>query len=281
MTGAVPPFGRYAPPRGFLAARRWISRQAPGRATRLLASGLRRMLLAGGGDIFDIEVFAGVRARLHPRHNRCEKAVLTGTQFWDAEERSVLAGEISGAPTSRPFVFVDVGANVGLYSLFACGAARSRGRAIQVTAIEPDGENLRRLRTNAALNGFENIAVLPIAVGPTPGRGAMVGGESNRGERRLREAAGGDIDVMSLGGALAGAGLDRVDCMKVDIEGHDLAALGGYFGAAPTESWPKLLIVEIGRGGEPAMADLCTRHGYGLEIRTKLNAIYRRQVSDA
>jgi FkbM family methyltransferase len=243
---------------------------------RLLASALRRLLLARGGDTYDVEIYPGVRARIYPRSNRCEKAVLTGTQFWDAEERAAVADAIGRSPALRPFVFVDVGANVGFYSLFACGVARAHKRAIRVLAIEPDRENLSRLQTNIALNGFEEVTVLPAAVGEAAGRGNMTGGERNRGERHLVVDGVGEVEVVALGEALGRAGLATVDCMKVDIEGHDFAVLEAFLASTSAESSPKMLIVEIGRDGEAAMSNLCTRHGYRLQARTKLNRIFVR-----
>lgn len=279
MSNQNPRFGDHGLPRAFLMSRKWLARQPPTRPIRLLASALRRLLLSGGSDAFDLEVFPGVRARIQPRSNRCEKAVLTGTQFWDAEERAALADAIREDIAARPFIFVDVGANVGFYSLYACGVARAYGRSIRVLAIEPDRENLSRLQTNVALNGFDEIAVLPAAVGEAAGRGSMAGGERNRGERRLVADGAGEVEVIGLGEALGRAGLTAVDCMKVDIEGHDLAALSAFFAQTPAESWPKMLIVEIGREGEKAMLDLCVRHGYALATRTKLNAIFTRGLS--
>jgi FkbM family methyltransferase len=272
----TPVFGHYRLPRLFVSVRRWIAGQPPTRPLRLLASALRRLLLSGGGDTFDIEIFPGVRARIHPRSNRCEKAVLTGTQFWDAQERAALGDAIRQSASHLPFVFVDVGANVGFYSLFACSAARACGRSIGVLAIEPDRENLSRLQTNIALNGFDEINVLAAGVGEAAGRGSMAGGERNRGERHLVANAAGEVRVVGLAEALGSAGLAAVDCMKVDIEGHDLAALSAFFATAPAESWPKMLIVEIGRDGEQPMSDLWVQNGYALQTRTKLNAIFRR-----
>ncbi|MFA5899899.1 MAG: FkbM family methyltransferase, partial [Hyphomicrobium sp.] len=64
-------------------------------------------------------------------------------------------------------VFVDIGANCGLYALFA---ARAVGRAGRVVAVEPLPEMLTRLRFNVVANGFSNVLIFETAVGATPGQ---------------------------------------------------------------------------------------------------------------
>jgi hypothetical protein len=64
-------------------------------------------------------------------------------------------------------VMVDIGAHVGLYSLVA---ARRVGRDGFVVAVEPNPNNLVRLRRNIALNAFTNIRVVDAALGAAPGR---------------------------------------------------------------------------------------------------------------
>ena len=51
-------------------------------------------------------------------------------------------------------VLYDVGANVGVYALYAAS------RGIKVVAIEPVFENFSRLMQNIELNGFNNVLPL-------------------------------------------------------------------------------------------------------------------------
>jgi len=56
----------------------------------------------------------GMRLRLHPRDNGCEKNLLFTPQMYEASELAVLSDEIAGAKSQgRSFAFVDIGANVG------------------------------------------------------------------------------------------------------------------------------------------------------------------------
>jgi FkbM family methyltransferase len=274
----VPEFGAYRLPRGWERLRGWATRRHSPSRKSPVQSLLRRVLLIGRSSPIDLEIFPRVRARIYPRTNRCEKAVFVGARFWDAEERLAIAEEMRGGPRQEEFIFVDAGANVGFYSLFVARTALDLGRVARVIAIEPDEENLRRLRTNVAVNSFD-IEVLPVALGESPSRGTLVGGEVNRGERRLAIDAGHvDIEIVTLSEVAGLVGVERVDCLKLDIEGHDHAALRGFFASAPRPLWPLMIIVEVGREGNASIENLCLQHGYKLRLRTRLNAILGREA---
>ena len=85
-----------------------------------LAIGLRRIVtkrMARDSGL-DVESW-GLRMRLHPLDNGCEKGLLFTPQMYETVELAELAAEIDKTTAARgPFVFVDVGANVGLFSLF-------------------------------------------------------------------------------------------------------------------------------------------------------------------
>lgn len=88
-----------------------------------------------------------------------------------------------------------------------------------------------------------------------------VGGEQSRGEVWIAEA-----DIVDT------QHVDKIDAMKVDVEGHDFAALQAFFQQAPKTMWPKLLIIETGRGPSKVL-ELCVTNGYSLDRRTRINAI--------
>jgi FkbM family methyltransferase len=61
---------------------------------------------------------------------------------------------------------VDVGANLGYYSLLASGLVGPTGR---VVALEPNSENCRLLLSSLRLNGITNVRLLPVAADTTTG----------------------------------------------------------------------------------------------------------------
>ena len=59
-------------------------------------------------------------------------------------------------------VVIDIGANIGYYTLMEARAVGKKGR---VYAIEPVQENIKLLRDNVALNNFFNVEIFEIAIG--------------------------------------------------------------------------------------------------------------------
>lgn len=246
---------------------------------RWYVSLLRKTALAGLSGPFDVTTPQGLNLRLHPFSNRCEKRMIAGSHLWDAPERAALVEAIQNKPSANPFIFFDVGANVGLYSLTSWKAANDAGKILTAFAIEPDDINSGRLCFNIQASNAD-IVHIPCAVGGSSGVGKAVGGDKNRGEVRIAEADtpsykgtdDGEIIIKTLADIVDNQHVDEIDAMKVDVEGHDLAALETFFQQAPKTMWPKLLIIETGRGASKVL-ELCVANSYSLDRRTQINAI--------
>lgn len=241
-----------------------------------LAIGLRRFVmkrLPEDGGV-DVERW-GLRLRLHPRHNGCEKGLLFTPQFYEAGERAALAARVVAArATGGPFVFVDIGANVGLFSFFVASCAGSNAR---ILAVEPERENLRRLRFNIDANRGLPIRVLPHALGDTAGTVEIEIDTADRGGTRTRPMrAGGGVAVESkpLVQLLAEENVMRIDALKIDVEGAEDRILLPFFKTAPKDLWPRLIVIEDSRQSWSAdlFAELDAR-GYKVTGRTRQNVM--------
>lgn len=268
-----PTFGTYALPPAREAWRRKADGHKDSRVGRLLISHARKKALAGEDGPFDVEVADGVKARLYPVGNRCEKRAFAGVQVWDLIERTALKQAVQ-ASQDQPFTFLDVGANVGLYSLFVNAYAKAAEKAARIIAIEPGVETCARLEANIAANQAD-IQIIRAAVSDEPGTGYLGGGDINRGEARLsaRSDKSETVVVDTLPRIARTLGLTRIDAMKLDIEGHDLKALTTFFEDSPKRLHPALLILETGPEPVSALIELATANGYTVAERTKLNTI--------
>ena len=100
----------------------------------------RRLLLRIGPAVIDAEAF-GARARLHLEDNPCEWKALLNRRYNRAERLFLMEGVRPGGG------FVDIGANVGLYTL---AIAAAHGRSVRILAVEPHPVVRRRLEYNLA-----------------------------------------------------------------------------------------------------------------------------------
>ena len=237
---------------------------------------VRRTLMSGGRDIADVEVFPGQFARLHLRDNRCEKRVFAGARTWDNAERGEIRTRMTAQDSDIPFVFVDAGANAGLYTLSVLSDAATLDRPVRVVAIEPDRENRRRLEFNLGASDADAVTVMPCALGAEEGEALLVQSAKNRGEVHIETGGEGETVVMRpLKAVLDDAGLDRIDVMKIDIEGYEEPVLNAFFATAPRNMWPGMILIETRHEAaiHDGAAGLCLAQGYTLARQMRQNAV--------
>lgn len=234
---------------------------------------------AGGRDkrAYDVAVFGSQKARLHPYDNICEKRVYLTPQLWDGEERARL-GDFIAAREGGDFIFVDVGANAGLYTLFARAEAMRSGLRFRGLCVEADPDMAARLEFNLSASGaLKDVALFNCAASSAEGTLRFTVEKKSRGLSRVDPQGAAAVRARTLHSMAAAAGFDRFDAMKIDIEGHELPALSAFFASAPAALYPRLLMLEISHEAENASAlKLAIEIGYQAMLRTKRNAVLVR-----
>jgi FkbM family methyltransferase len=121
-------------------------------------------------------------------------------------------------------VFVDVGANVGLFTVIGA-LATSRGRVI---AYEPVPELLELLRANVQLNWLAGrVTIRDVAVAERAGKRPFTFDPTMQilGGIVPDEIANTNVDVVALDDDLEH--LERINLVKIDVEGAEPAVLAG------------------------------------------------------
>lgn len=274
---AAPPFGACAPGAVALALRAAAMAAGPGKPGRMLRSLVARLTGGRSGQPVDLVVFGDQRARLRPVGNLSEKRVHAGDRWWEARERAFIAQRLRAHSGAQPFVFFDVGANAGLYTLAARAEARAAGRTLRAVLIEPQPEMLARLRFNLAASGATGAEALTLPWAVTAARGtvSLGGAHGNLGAVGVTGEGPGALSVEGrpLIDALGAADVSAIDLMKIDIEGHETAALTPFFDAAPRAAWPRAVIIESRDAGPSDGLSLCLARGYRLSDRSRMNAM--------
>lgn len=236
---------------------------------------LRRIFRASSGRYTDVELW-GLRLRLSPAGNFSEGGFLFLPHRWDRRERELLARRlVAGA------VFVDVGSNAGGYLWWV---QRQLGPEWRGVAVEPDPELRVRLEHNLATNGMDHVRVFPWAVGPDAGEAVLRIHPVNRGQNELVQAgeAGGagsgpeelvPVRVVPLPELLEAAGVERVNALKIDVEGLEAEVLDDFLDRAPPGLRPDLILMEMARDSAGHEATVRRLEGLGYEtvLRSTLN----------
>ncbi|MGH2845282.1 MAG: FkbM family methyltransferase, partial [Thermoleophilaceae bacterium] len=123
-------------------------------------------------------------------------------------------------------VFVDGGANVGLFTLTAAAAVGPRGR---VLAFEPAEQTMALLRANVELNRFGWVELHQLGLAERSGSETLYTFGPGAGLSSFAPAAAGraeEIPTATLD-EMAHRHADRVRLVKLDVEGAELRALEG------------------------------------------------------
>lgn len=143
-------------------------------------------------------------------------------------------------------VVLDIGANEGYYTVLASKCVGSRGR---VVGFEPSTRERRRLKINLWINHCSNVQVEGIALSSAEGQSdlhVVEGGETGCNSLRPPDIKGKTqtvrVTVTTLDQFLRRNTIERIDFIKMDIEGAELSALQGAAGLLRTLPRPVLLI---------------------------------------
>ena len=269
------PYGTYAPT-GLVAriAQRTQTLDEHSWRGRRMAMLLRRIAISLlGGHPLDVERY-GARMRLHPYNNNCEKKVLFTPQFFDSEERAILKARLKDDA-----VFLDVGANIGAYALFVAALTGPRAR---ILAVEPQPDVFDRLTYNIAQNPFGTIKAIACAVADRAGELTLFIDPRNRGESSVKivgthKSAAIRVPSVTLLSLCRSEGIERIDAIKLDVEGAEDLILEPFFREAPESLRPALLIVENGtEQWQMDLPALLEGYGYRRIARTRLNLVFER-----
>jgi FkbM family methyltransferase len=184
------------------------------------------------------DVAAMIQASVEYKTRHAAEPVLVEIEFngfklypWRGD--SLIGGTVAANGSYEPHVLpafvervpvggtvLDVGANIGIFTLSAAHKAGPQGR---VFAIEPIARNVQSLCAGVFGNGLHNVSVFPVAASASAGVVPML---------RNDNSSNGIVDT-HVAPAMADAfaptqpvhqllqGLDRLDVIKIDIEGHE------------------------------------------------------------
>jgi FkbM family methyltransferase len=239
MAPDLSPFGTHAPTPSQAKAIGFARGFDPGPFSKIAASIAKRLIWPSLKGPLDVTTW-GIHMRLDPRRNITEKRLLLSPSRFELEEREILHARLR--PGDR---FVDVGANIGAYTMWVANIIGPQGKGI---AVEPQPKVLARLRANVALNSNFNVQIFPCGAGPIETSMQLSIGSTNEGGASLATKEGGansvEIAIRPLLTMVSEAGFERIDALKIDIEGFEDQALMPFFDTAPKCLWPKLLILE-------------------------------------
>jgi FkbM family methyltransferase len=129
----------------------------------------------------------------------------------------------------RGGTILDVGANIGAFTVACARAAGLDGRVI---ALEPSPATFAKLRVTCSRLHLPNVTLMPVAAAAENGHRQFVVSETHELRQHLADARNdGDertvtVESRRLDDVCADC-VDKVSLLKIDVEGHEFEALSG------------------------------------------------------
>jgi FkbM family methyltransferase len=266
------PFGAFAPNAAQRAVIALAQRSGLKRgAFRPMLSRLLDLLRTGPVDA----QYQGAAFRFYHLTSATERGALFNPDY-NIDELDFLRGH-----TPSGGVFVDVGANAGTYAL---PLARHVGPEGRVIAVEPHPVMVARLAFNQSASASSNIVLVAAAAGDADGQLMIETDHENYGASHVYPDASARSDAIQVPALrllriLQDAGVEKVDSLKIDVEGYEDRVLIGFFRDAPAALWPRAIAIEhLSRDDwvDDCLADLLA-HGYAETGKTRSNTLLVRR----
>ena len=264
------PFGTFAPNAAQAAIIGLAQRSGLKRgAFRPWMSRLVNLMRAGPVDV----TYQGASFRFHHHGSATERGALFNPDY-NLDELDFLRQH-----TPAGGVFVDVGANVGTFSLVM---ARHVGPQGKVIAIEPHPVTFARLSFNNVASGTTQVRLVQAAAGPSDGELLIETDGGNLGASHVvtgtATAEAIKVPSLRLTRILDEAGVANVDALKIDVEGFEDRVLIGFFRDAVPARWPRAVVIEHLSQNEwqrDCIADMVAR-GFAITKKTRSNTFLAR-----
>jgi len=179
---------------------------APGLEADWASLGTKRCRMRGGAEIY------------------CEMIYAADRTVYFTGEYEVTNTRLIRRILNHKWRFIDVGANVGKYTLIAAGLAN------EVVAIEPNPISVARLKANLNLNHFDNVRIVTCGLSDQQmltslrQNGLDIGGATLLGDRPFTDER--PIEVMPGDEVVTPSNLRTY--LKVDVEGLEFRVLRGF-----------------------------------------------------
>lgn len=265
------PFGTYKAERMVRAAWRLADRHDLSKSLRKRIRALVARVFKGP---YDLEA-DGLKFRIYPGENYDDRKILAKGRLPEREEHRLIEPHLGEGK-----VFVDVGANIGSYSVFA---AR---HGAEVLSIEANPQTADKLSFNVRANDLPNVKIINSAVGPREDTMPLWLEPSNCGFATfVKDLTTGEwagdwsqtfVKVMPLTTIADDENLHRIDVLKVDVEGFEDRVLLPFLRHAEKSLWPRVILLETNcrpYWSEDCLPELASR-GYKVTGQTNDNMIF-------
>ena len=212
--------------------------------------------------------FRNCAFRIYGENNLIEYGILLNPKYNQTDIDFLLEDSKSNSN------FVDLGCNIGLYSLPLASSAPNG----TVISIDANPLMQSRLSFNADSSGIKNIQIICSAVSDKTGEGSLLIRKNDTAIVSVNEDIKGSIKIDKLENIIREQGLKSIYGLKIDIEGHEDKALVPFLLNVDEDLLPKRIVIEkkTKNSDYPGCAIAFKKLNYTLVSRSRNNSFYKK-----
>ena len=212
--------------------------------------------------------FRNCAFRIYGENNLIEYGILLNPKYNQTDIDFLLEDSKSNSN------FVDLGCNIGLYSLPLASSAPNG----TVISIDANPLMQSRLSFNANSSGIKNIQIICSAVSDKTGEGSLLIRKNDTAIVSVNEDIKGSIKIDILENIIREQGLKSIYGLKIDIEGHEDKALVPFLLNVNADLLPKRIVIErkTKNSDYPGCAMAFKKLNYTLVSRSRNNSFYKK-----
>lgn len=272
------PFGTYLPTKSIQKRIDWCQKLPANWLGKQIAQIIRKQVLSKAIMPLDLEL-QNIKLRCYLTDNISERNFVFLPWRFDAVELEIMKQTL---PIDG--VFIDIGANIGIYSAIASTVLNSQGT---IVAIEPNPPVFKRLQFNLMAT-MEDQKHKPKVIYQNCGISDHEGefqlfldsdnlGASSLKKKDLDNQKSISIACLPLLDVVQQQNIATIDVIKCDIEGCEDQALVPFLSDAPDDLLPKCIIFENNQSQwQKDLLAALTQRDFRLTHQTRMNLIYQR-----
>ena len=217
--------------------------------------------------------YHGKKFKLFPFENATDNKIIISSRKHDSHELKFL----ESLNKTNNSVFLDIGANMGYYSIMS-----SEFGFDKIYAIEPLTNMHKRIQEHIEMNNLNKlVCLIPYALGDKIKNITLFEEPSNYGGSSLikhpKRTFASNIKMITLGKLIKDNLIKHIDAIKIDVEGYEDRVLMPFFLNSSTTLWPKLVIIEHSHRLEwvDDIIQWMLNNDYVLVFKGKGNSIFK------
>ena len=212
---------------------------------------------------------------LYPLLNSTDSKMIVSSRVIDGRE----LGYLKNMEKHENSVFLDIGANVGYYSISASNFGFKK-----IYSFEPVPKTINKLKYNIELNNLENIIeIVPNALGLKKELKVIYEDKDNFGNSSFFEGNKNNnivsIEVINLYEFVIEKNIRNIEAIKIDVEGYEDQALKDFISKSKEEELPKMIIIEHANSSKWKidLFSLFQDRDYKILSKTRGNTIFIKE----